>query len=160
MTYNVLNENPQSKINAIVNGPKPVTPEAVDRETSKPMPIGPQDVNVQVPSEAESAGKPSQAPDSVKGENKKGFLAAQKQAIQNGARGYLERKVKEKQGITHTGPDNSLPQPGSDPLSGRPEVKNNLPQYTPPQPNTPGPKPLPALPKLQLPKFTKPNFKR
>jgi len=160
MTYNVLNENPQSKINAIVNGPKQVTPEALDRETSKPMPIGPQDVNVQIPSE--TTGKPSPAPDSVKAENKKGFWETQKQAIKNGARAYLERKVKEKMGISDPGPDRSQPQSGTTPTA--PTI--GLPKSSSPTPNTPTPPPTPQRsgpptpPQRSMPKITKPNFKR
>ena len=143
-------QDPQSKLSQQVNQPRPVTQEQAEAQ-SQPQDLGNPNPTIQGTPDAGIAQPPSE----VKGENRVGFLEAQKQAIQNGAKEKLEAKLKEQMAPKNDGPSRKGPEtPGQ-----KPNLGSSGPEPKRPEPQRPQPGPLtPKVPSIQMPKFGKPRF--
>ena len=138
-------QDPQSKISQLVNQPPPITQGEVDAK-SQPKDLGTPKPSIEGAPEAGI----SQPPAEVQGENRMGFIEAQKQALQNGAKEKMQAKLSEQTAPQSDGPDRKGPStPGSNPnLGGRaPEARR--PEARPP---------TPKMPSLRMPRIGKPRF--
>lgn len=138
-------QDPQSKISQLVNQPPPLTQSEVDSQ------LQPQDLGTPKPS---IKGTPeagiSQPPQEVKGPNRMGFIEAQKQALQNGAKERMDQKLSERTAPQSQGPDRKGPgTQGQEPNLGKRAPKARRPQAD---------RPTPKMPSLQMPKIGKPRL--
>ena len=138
-------QDPQSKISQLVNQPPPLTQGEVDAK-SQPKDLGTPKPSIEGAPEAGI----SQPPAEVQGPNRMGFIEAQKQALQNGAKEKMQAKLNEYMAPKDDGPDRKGP---STP-SSKPNLGGSAPEARRPEARPPTPK----MPSLRMPQIGKPRF--